>query len=267
MIANRTRPSAKKRGSKAKKIASILIPIVLIVGAGTYFLFQFHSPQKIGIININGTISGFEYAHLADKAKDDPSIEAVVVRINSPGGGVTGSFQTETALNKLSLEKPVIANMEQVAASGAYIISTAANHIYAHEHTITAGLGVIALWVSYADYYENLGIEHYVWKTGDQKDMFAPWRKPTEKENKQIQGLVENFENQLYEIITTNRPETISTIDKVKDGDTVYGTKAVELGLVDNIGSFDDAVDKAAEMAGLEEGEYKKVNLSNYFSE
>ncbi len=257
----------KQKGNALRNLAAVLIPILLITGLGLVYIYQAQKTKpKIGVINLTGSIQGFEYANLAEKARDDPEIKAVVIRFNSPGGSVTGTFQAETSVSKLASEKPVIANLEEVAASGAYVVASATDHIYAYRNTTTAGLGVIAMWVSYADYYENLGIDYYIWKTGNQKDMFAPWRKPTENEKEYLQNLVEDFESQLYDIITTNRPETSSSIENVKDGSTVYGSKALELDLIDEFGRYQNAVDRAAENAGLKEGEYKTVNLSNYFN-
>lgn len=250
-----------------RKLALILIPMLLIVGAGYGLIVTVRpSKPKIGVLEINGTIRGFEYANLAEKARKDSSIKAVVLRINSPGGGVTGSFQTESSVSKLTDKKPVVASLQELAASGAYVVASAADNIYAYEHTITAGLGVIAMWVSYADYFENKGIDYYIWKTGQQKDMFEPWRKPTENEKQYIQNLVESFEKSLFNRITNNRPETKSYVENISDGLTRYGTRALELNLIDNIGTYNDAVDKAADAAGLEKGEYKKVDLSEYFS-
>ncbi len=251
----------RQKKNSSRNIAAIIIPIILIAGVGTFYLLQTQqSKPKIGVINLNSSIRGFNYARQAEKASDKSEIKAVVVRINSPGGGVTGTFQAERSISKLADNKPVIANLEETAASGAYVVASASDHIYAYRNTITAGLGVIATWVSYEDYYDNLGIDYHIWKTGDQKDMFAPWRDPTENEEKYIQELVENFEAQLFLKITKNRPEI--QVENIQDGGTVYGKQALEYNLIDNFGSYQDAIDKAAEEAGLEEGEYETVNLS-----
>ncbi|KXA90320.1 hypothetical protein AKJ39_00860 [candidate division MSBL1 archaeon SCGC-AAA259J03] len=251
--------------NKIRKILAIIIPVIVIVGSGFIYI-RFTEPKaKVGVLNIDGEISSFKYANLAEEAIEDSSIKAVVLKINSAGGTVTGTFQTEHSVSKLAKEKPVIANLEELAASGAYVVASAADNIYAYEHTVTAGLGVIAMWVDYENYFEEKGIKYHIWKTGEQKDMFAPWRGPSEEENAYIQELVENFEIELYNRITQNRPETTSQIDTVKDGSTVYGSTALQLNLVDEIGNHEDAVKEAAKQAGLKKGKYKKVNLSNYF--
>lgn len=245
----------------------MIVLAVLVISSVILYTTEQKSAKakKIGIIEINGSIDSFEYARLAERAKKDPEIKAVVLRINSPGGTVTGSFQTETSISKLSNVKPVIASLQETATSGAYLIASAADNIYAFEQTITAGLGVMAVWVSYEDYYENMGIDYFIWKTGEQKDQFAPWRKPTEKENANIQSLVEDFSAELFSRVENNRPKSEPFIPVIRDGSTIYGKKAIQLKLVDKIGDFDDAIKRAAEGVDLEPGEYKTIKLSNRY--
>lgn len=258
----------KSENNKTEKLAIIIIAVLLVaVGISTYFVVS-ESKPKIGVLNINGEIKGFRYARLAEEARKDSSIKAVVLKINSPGGSVNGTFQAESSISRLQKEKTVVASLQEYAASGAYVVGSASDYIYAWDQTLTGGLGVIAMWVSYEEYYENMGIDYYIWKTGDQKDMFAPWRKPTENESAEIQSLVENLTKELYGRIKINRPQTVSYIENnvqnIRDGSTVYGKNALKLKLIDNIGSQDDAIEKAAELENLDE--YQKVNLSDYFN-
>ncbi|KXB06054.1 hypothetical protein AKJ53_01465 [candidate division MSBL1 archaeon SCGC-AAA382F02] len=262
----RRRPKKKPR-SLLSKLVVLVVLLALIVG-GIAFIYSSwtEAPSaKIGVLNINGYVGDFEYADLAEKARNDSSIKAVVLKINSPGGSVSASFQTETSISKLQQEKPVVGSMQQYAASGAYLIASAADNLYAYEHTTTAGLGVIAVWVSYEDYFENKGIDYFVWKTGEQKDMFSIWRKPTPEENEYLQELVENYQDSLFFRIGQNRPN--AQLDNIRDGLTVSGWDALELNLIDGLKTYKQSVKKAAEMAGLEEGEYSKVKLSEYFKE
>lgn len=255
-----------KKGTSLRNIAAIIIPIILIAGAGTVYLSQTqHEKPKIGVINLNGPIRGFKYANLAEKARKNDEIKAVVIRVNSPGGGVTGTFQAETSVSKLAKEKTVVASLEEMATSGAYIIASAADKIYSYEYSTTGGLGVRATWVSYADYYKDKGIDYFIWKTGDQKDIFAIWRKPTEEENEYIQNLIEEFDNKLETRIYQNRQEKEPKLNenKIQEGYTVYGFEAINLNLVDQLGSYQDALDYARKEEGLEEGEYEVVNISD----
>lgn len=262
----------KSKEDKLAKVALIFVTVILIIGGVifAYFLvFEGAPTPKLGVIKVNGSISGFEYARLARKARNDRSIEAVVLKVNSEGGTVTGTFQAETSLSRLREEKPLIASLQEQATSGAYVVASASDYIYAWDQTLTAGLGVIATWVSYEDYYENMGIDYFVWKSGEQKDMFAPWRKPTPEEDNYIEALVKDYANKLYQRIKINRPETVGYIDNIRDGKTLYGNvpnqpDALDFYLIDNIGGMDEAVEKAAEMANLDK--YQKVNLANYYS-
>ncbi len=259
----KNREPSRNKDRLYKILAGVILAAIAIGTITLIYTSKGEEKPKIGVMNVNGEIRGFEYARLAERARKDSSIKAVVIRINSPGGGVKGTFQTETSISKLAIEKPVVASLQEYAASGAYIISSAADNIYSYEQTTTAGLGVIAVWVSYEDYYDNIGIDYFIWKTGDQKDSFAPWRKPTAEENEEIQELVEQYESQLINRIITNRPETENTIKTLEDGSTVTGSEALELQLVDNIGGYKDAVRKAAIRAGLED--YETVILSDYY--
>lgn len=257
-------PGRKSYSSdRLQDLVIIAVIVAIIGGSALLYLNRSESKPKVGVINVSGTIEGFEYANLAERAQDDSSIKAVVLNVNSPGGSLTGTFQTESSLSRL--EKPLVASLGEIAASGAYVIASASDYIYAYDQTLTAGLGVIAIWVSYKDYYENRGIDYFIWKSGEEKDMFSPWRKPTEEENARLQEMVENFSAELFSRITTNRPETSGYLDNLRDGSTVYGTEALILHLIDNLGTNEDAVLKAASMAGLEKGEFETVNLSEYY--
>lgn len=264
---DRPQETPSRGNRKIGKIVAIVL-VVLVVGGGLgLYLAWPESKPKIGVINIQGEIRGFDYARLAERARKDDSIKGVVLKVNSLGGGVNGTFQTETSISKLQRKEPVVASLQEYATSGAYVVASAADNTYAYEHTTTAGLGVIAIWVSYKDYYENMGIHYYVWKTGQEKDIFAPWRKPTQEENQYIQSLVENYSDKLFLRISLNRPEAENYLDMIKDGSVVQGSQALQLNLVDNIGDFHDALKKVAEKAGLQPGEYETVNLSSYYEE
>lgn len=259
----------------SRELTHLVILIVIIGGLSTAGAFAYNAylappSAKIGVISIDDSVYSFDYAHQIEDALDDDSIKAVVVKFKSPGGSVNACFQTEESLSRLAAEKPVVAELEEYAASGAYLIASASDYIYAHSQTVTAGLGVIAQWVSYEDYYENKGIDYFTWKSGEQKDWFAPWRDPTENEKAEIENLVSDFTDELFNRIINNRAGKVSDnkqdfenrISDLRDASTVYGSSALTYGLVDNLGDYNNAVEKAATMAGLEDGEYRVVNLS-----
>ena len=258
---------AKKR--RRKKVIKLPVRYIkwtiatLLAVAVVFYAYSVHSvySTRIGVIRVEGEISDFRYVDQIDAALKDPSVRAVVIAVNSPGGTVDACFETETQLSGLNLEKPIVVTMSEYAASGAYLISSASDHIFAHEQTVTAGLGVIATWVSYENWLEKEGIKYYIWRSGEAKDEFAPWRSPTPEENAQIQQLVNDLANELFSRIRNHR--TIENMDDLRDGSTVYGRKALGYNLIDEIGDYDDAVRKAGELAGLEKGEYLVVDMAN----
>lgn len=215
--------------------------------------------DKIAVVEIGGEVMDFSYADLLYEALKDPSVKAVVVEVNSPGGTVQACFETETAMRQLALEKPVVVTMKEYATSGAYLLSSAARYLFARSTTLTAGLGVIAIWVSYENWLEKEGIRYYRWSTGQLKDLGAEYRSPTPEENRYLQSLVENLLEEVMSRIKRNRPRLENVLESLKDGSTVYGTQALHMGLVDNLGTFRDAVEKAEELAGLKK--YRLVYL------
>jgi len=237
---------------------------VLLLAAVLFYAYGVHSvySTRIGVIQVEGEIDDFRpYVDQINAALKDPSVRAVVVAVNSPGGTVDACFETETQLSELNSRKPVVVTMSQYATSGACLISTASQYIFAHRQTVTGGIGVIAVWVSYENQLEKEGIKYYRWLSGELKDEFAPWRGPTPEENAKIQQLVDDLMNELIDRIQSHR--IIENIDDLKDGSTLYGWEALRYNLIDEIGDYDDALEKAAELAGLEKGEYLVIDMAN----
>ena len=239
------------------------LAIVLGVASATLLgahLYKVHT-TNIAVIRISGVVEDSRYAYLAEEALRNPNIKAVVVVVDSVGGFVQPCFRTETAFKLLKRAKPVVVSMQDYAASGAYLISTASDNIFAYPDTQTAGIGVIAIWVCYERKWEEEGIDYYVWKSGKMKDIGAPWRPPTEEDNLYMQALVDNLMEELVGRIVLNRPKIAGMIDELRDGFTRDGTKALEMGLVDELGDYDKALSKAEKLAGLKKGEYTIIEL------
>lgn len=260
-----------KKSSRAKRWGNEYLKwaiAVLLIGAALCAVLSYVSDwysrdsTRIGVIHVSGSIDNFTYADQAKAALRDSRIKAVVVVVNSPGGTVQACLETEAAFRELNEEKPVVVTMEQYAASGAYLISTASDYIFVRSATITAGLGVIAIWVSYENKLKEEGINYYRWTTGEMKDMGAEYRSPTPEENAYLQELVDNMLNEIMIRIKLNRPQVENTIDELRDGSTIYGTEALERKLVDKLGGYTDAEHKAAQLAGLGEGSYTVVELA-----
>jgi protease-4 len=238
---------------------------MLLIFAALFYASDWYSKYttRIGIIRVSGVIENSYYAYLAEEVARDEKIKAVIVEVDSVGGLMQPSFRTETAFGELKSKKPLVVLMKDYATSGAYLISTASDYIFAYRDTVTAGIGVIAIWVSYENKWKEEGIDYYVWKSGRMKDLGAPWRAPTEEDSKYMQELVDNTMDELVSRIVRNRPQVADVIDELRDGLTRDGAEAFELELVDELGDYQDALRKAAELAGLREGSYTVVELTS----
>lgn len=238
--------------------------VALIVLAAIFYASDWYSKYttRIGVIRVSGIIDNFTYADQAYDALRDSDIKAVVVVVDSPGGTIQASFETEAAFRELNMTKPVVVTMGEYAASGAYLVSTASDYIFARSATETAGLGVIAIWVSYENKLREEGIEYYRWTSGEMKDLWAPYRSPTPEESAGLQSLVDNLMNEVIRRIKINRPQVVN-IDELRDGSTIWGYEAIPYGLVDEIGDYEEALRKAAELADLKKGSYTVVGLTS----
>ena len=209
--------------------------------------------HKIGVIPIEGPITDSEpiVSQLVDFRKDK-RIKAIILRINSPGGGVGPSQEIYREVRKTIKAKKVIGSMGSVAASGGYYIAAATNKIVANPGTITGSIGVIMEFVQIQDLLKKIGIGLEVLKSGEFKDIGSPHRKMTEKEKKLIEGLISDVQGQFVDAVAQGRSLSVEEIQKIADGRVLTGAQAKELGLVDELGNFRDAVDLAKEMTGIE---------------
>jgi protease-4 len=188
-----------------------------------------------------------------DKAKEDPNVKAVVLRINSPGGGVTASDIMHRKLRRFAEEKqvPVVAVLEDVGASGAYYLACGADTILAHETSVVGSIGVMVQTVSFSGTMKKLGIEAEAVTSGSRKDMASPL-KPLDKEDLAIlQGIVDEYYQRFLGVVARGRPELESeAIKKLADGRVFTGRQAKANGLIDDCGYLDDAIELAKTKSG-----------------
>jgi protease-4 len=190
-----------------------------------------------------------------EKAAKDSSVKAVVLRVNSPGGTVTASdIMYQNVLRfKQETKKPVVASLQDVAASGAYYISCGADKIVAHPTSIVGSIGVIFNSFTFAGTLEKIGAKSEAIKSGPLKDMGSPFRDLDAASREVMQGMVDEYYKRFVGVVTANRP--LPTGDKAKmitDGRVFSGERAVELGLADRTGLLNDAIDEAKKMAHAE---------------
>jgi len=211
--------------------------------------------KSFGVLSSN-VITDDEYVKELGKLKDDKNVKAVVFRINSPGGSAYASEQIWHAVTELKKEKPVIVSMGDVAASGGYYIACAADMILAEPTTITGSIGGFALIPEGVELYKKIGLTFDCVKTNKHSDMNVSGigsRPYTNEERQIIQGYVNRFIDVFYTRCADGRSKTKEEIDAIGQGRVWTGVQALQNGLVDRLGSLDDAIKIAAERAELTE--------------
>ncbi|WP_456464985.1 signal peptide peptidase SppA [Persephonella sp.] len=234
-----------------KKITVGIIVFLVMIFLISQFLAK--SAPKIAVIEIKGVIS--EYISVIDniqRAQSDPSIKAVVLAVDSPGGSVGAAQEIYTAVKKLRKHKPVVVSMGNVAASGGYYVSIPANVIYANPGTITGSIGVIIQHVNVSKVLEKLGVKVENIKSGKNKDILFPNNKLTPEQKKLIMETIQDVYDQFLEDVVKYRPINMKTLKKYADGRILTGRQAKKIKLVDKLGNIQDAVNEAKALAGLE---------------
>ncbi|RPA66424.1 signal peptide peptidase SppA [Cyclobacteriaceae bacterium YHN15] len=209
--------------------------------------------------NSDGLISSEKFKEEIKKAKNDKNVKAIVLRVNSPGGSALASEVIWRELEQARKEKPVIASMGEVAASGGYYIAAASDSILAQPNTITGSIGIFALWFNAQGLLNNkLGITTDVVKTGQLSDFLSPTRKVSELERSIFQGQVEEGYDIFLDRVAEGRNMTKEEVMKVASGRVWTGNQALENGLVDILGGLEDAIEIAAVKAGISD-DYRVV--------
>jgi protease-4 len=191
-----------------------------------------------------------------DKAADDDRVKAVVLRINSPGGGVTASDLMYIELQRFKQQtgKPVIASLLDVAASGAYYIACAADQIYAHPTTVTGSIGVIMIAPDFSGTMQKLGVQANIIKSGALKDAGSPFREMTTEDRAVFQQMIDAMYERFLNVVAAARTDIDEPrVRKLADGRVYLAPEAREAGLIDELGTLHDAIRAAKQAAGLGE--------------
>jgi protease-4 len=215
--------------------------------------FSFLQGEKVAVLPISGLITDSEATieQLKKFAKDD-SVKAIVVRLNTPGGGVGPSQEIYEEVRKIRGKKVIVASMGALAASGGYYIACGADKIFANPGTITGSIGVIMQFVNVKDLIEKIGVKGFVIKSGSFKDTGSPVRDMTPEERKLLQSVIDNVYSQFVNAVVEGRKLPREDVLAVADGRVLSGEQAKELGLVDVLGNQEDAVAEAGKMAKIE---------------
>lgn len=215
---------------------------------------DFAFSDRVQVVEIDGElVQSKAIIEQLKRFEDSNSVKAILLDIDSPGGGVAVSQEIYTEIKRLreKKDKIVVAYLSSTGASGAYYISCAANKIVANPGTIVGSIGVIAEWVNYADLLEWAKLKNIVFKTGEFKDTGSPTRPITDNEKKYFQGLIDDMYVQFVEAVSSGRKLDLQEVRAMADGRVFTGRDAKERKLIDETGNFQDAVDLTAKLAGI----------------
>ena len=210
--------------------------------------------DKIGIVDIEGVIvTPKNVVPQLKKYADDDSIKAIILHINTPGGGVAASQEIYSKVKRIRDEKKkkIVASIESVGASGGYYIASACNKIFADEGSIVGSIGVIAEWVNYGDLMRWAKLKEQLLKAGEFKDTGNPTRELTPAERAYMQGIVDNMHSQFIAAVAEGRHLKVDDVKPLADGKVWTGQQALPLKLVDQIGDFETAVKDTAKSVGI----------------
>ena len=228
-----------------------------IIGLSLLFILStrdtdFEFGEKVGVIEIIGGIADSkDIIYNLKRFREDDSVKAIVVRIDSPGGGVGPSQEIFREIRKTSKSKKVIASMGGVAASGGYYIAAGADGIVANPGTITGSIGVIMGYANFQELLKKIGLVPVVIKSGEYKDIGSPAREMTKDEEEILRNLTNQIHRQFIKAIAEGRGIEQSKVEKFADGRIFSGEEAKELGLVDRFGNLEDAIEWAGRMGGI----------------
>jgi protease IV len=247
----------------------------IVIGGGAFFLFvlavfalvyiTLHTGQqsasfgssfgdKIAVVDLEGVIlSPKTTVDQLKKYADDDSVKAIILHVNSPGGGVAASEEIYRAVKRVRDEKKkhIVADIETVGASGAYYVASATNKIYADEGSIVGSIGVISEWVNYGDLLHWAKLKAIVMKAGEFKDTGNPTREMTPAEQHYLQSLIDNMHGQFIQAVADGRKMKFQDVKAIADGKVWTGQQAASMKLIDQVADFQAAVKDTAKSVGI----------------
>jgi len=210
--------------------------------------------DKIAVVDLEGVIlSPKQIVPQLKKYADDSSVKAIIIHVNSPGGGVAASEEIYREVKRIREEKKkrIVASIETVGASGAYYIASATDKIYADKGSIVGSIGVIAQWVNYGELLHWAKLKDITMKAGEFKDTGSPTREMTPAERQYLQSLIDNMHTQFIQAVAQGRHAKEADIRAIADGKVWTGEQAFSMKLVDQVADFEAAVKDTAKSVGI----------------
>jgi len=210
--------------------------------------------DRIGVVDLDGVIlSPQPVVSQLKKFGDDSSIKAIILHVNSPGGGVAASEEIYREVKRIRSEKKkkIVVSIESVGASGAYYVAAASDKIFADQGSIVGSIGVIVQWVNYGDLLKWAKLKDVVIKTGEFKDTGNPARDLTPSEQAYMQSLIDNMFGQFIQAVADGRGLKYDDVKSFANGKVWTGEQAKSMKLIDSVGDFESAVSDTAKSVGI----------------
>ncbi|HKN18634.1 MAG TPA: signal peptide peptidase SppA [Dissulfurispiraceae bacterium] len=241
---------------KIKKIcllvAVFFLFLIVLSALFTFFQRRISFGGKVALVRVEGPIIEAKSAvDEIDGYLKDNSIKALVLRVDSPGGGVVPSQEIYDEVKRAAAQTKVVVSMGSLAASGGYYISSPANKIVANPGTITGSIGVIMEVPNVKVLMDKIGVKTEVIKSGKHKDIASPFRGMGEEERAILQSVMDDVHAQFIAAVSEGRKMPIDKVREIADGRIFSGRQAIKAGLVDELGDLDYAIKAAAKMAGI----------------
>jgi protease-4 len=234
-------------------IVIVFFLLVYVLGSSTEHSRSFALDKKVGVVKVEGFIGDTrEVLEQLNQFGKDDTIKAVILRIDSPGGGVASSQEIYEAVIDLKKKKKVVTSMGSVAASGGYMIACATDKIVANPGTMTGSISAVMHFANAEELLKKIGLKASVVKSGKFKDIGSPVREMTSEERALIQELVDDIYDQFLDMVSRDRKIPKENLRKIADGRIFTGRQAQKLGLVDYLGDMGYAVTLAGELSGIE---------------
>jgi protease IV len=237
--------------------AFILLTIValsLLLAYGGEGSGEFAFGSRIQVVDVEGElVDSRPIIEQLKRYEDNKSVPAILLNVDSPGGGVAVSQEIYAEIKRLREKKHkiIVAYMSSVGASGAYYVSCPSDKIVANPGTIVGSIGVIAEWVNYGDLMQWAKLKDVTFKTGEFKDTGSPTRALTDREKAYFQGLIDDMYVEFVDAVAKGRKMDVEAVRALADGRVFTGRDARQKKLIDEIGNFQDAVDLTASLAGI----------------